>query len=125
MPIMAEPEQRKILSPDESGKNDFDPTWGNMLHVYGKDQNADRAYDAMVARQKTEDERTTIAIERHEASRLGVLQQFDKYVAEGKFREFISTLNFLRLKEKCKLEKQVAFGLGAAVGFFLALLLFR
>lgn len=75
--------------------------------------------------QKVDDERAAIAIERHEASRLGVLRDFDKYVAQGKFREFIPTLNFLRLKETCRIEKRVAFGVGAAVGFMAALLFLR
>ena len=122
---MAEPEQRKILTPDESGKIDYDPTWGNIVHVPGKDPDADREWEAMGARQKAADERAQIAIERHRATRLGVVQQFDQYVAEGRFRQFISTINFLELKQQCKVEKQLAFGVGAALGFFAALLLLR
>lgn len=122
---MAEPEQRKILTPDEAGKIDYDPTWGNIVHVSGKDPEADRAWEAMGARQKVEDERGEIAIERYRATQLGVVQQFDQYVAEGRFRQFISTLNFLELKQKCKVEKQLAFGIGIAVGFVVALFLLR
>lgn len=122
---MAEPEPRKILTPDELGKIDYDPTWGNIVHVSGKDPEADRAWEAMGARQKVADERSSIAIERYRATQLGVVQQFDQYVAEGRFREFIPTLNFLALKEESKFEKKLAFGIGVAVGFVVALLLFR
>ena len=122
---MAEPEQRKILTPDELGKIDYDPTWGNIVHDSGKDPEADRAWEAMGARQKLSDERASIAIERYRATQLGVVQQFDQYVAEGRFREFIPTLNFLALKEESKFEKKLAFGIGVAVGFVVALLLFR
>ncbi len=79
----------------------------------------------MGARQKAEDERAEIAIERYRATQLGVVDQFDQYVAEGRFRQFISTLNFLELKQQCKFEKQLAFGVGAALGFIVALLLLR
>jgi len=122
---MAEPEQRKILTPDELGKIDYDPTWGNIVHFSGKDPEADRAWEDMGVRQKLEDERASIAIERYRATQLGVVQQFDQYVAEGRFREFIPTLNFLALKEESKFEKKIAFGIGVAVGFVVALLLFR
>lgn len=76
-------------------------------------------------RKKAEDDRAEIAIERYRATRLGVVQQFDQYVAEGRFRQFIPTLNFLELKQQCKVEKQLAFGIGAAVGFIVAFILFR
>jgi|SRR6267154_254734 len=122
---MAEPEHRKILTPHEAGKIDYDPTWGNIVHVSGKDPEADRAWEAMGVRQKAADERAEIAIERYRATRLGAVQQFDQYVAEGRFRQFISTLNFLELKQQCKIEKQLAFGVGAALGFIIALLLLR
>lgn len=122
---MMEHEQRKILTPDELGKIDYDPTWGNIVHVSGRDPAADRAWEDMGVRQRLEDERSSIAIERCRATQLGVVQQFDKYVAEGRFREFIPTLNFLALKEESKFEKKLAFGIGVVVGFVVALLLFR
>jgi hypothetical protein len=61
---MSKSQARQIISPGESGEKDFDPTWGNMLHVYGNDPDADVAYDAMLAKQKASDERRSITLER-------------------------------------------------------------
>jgi len=57
-------EGKQIINPGGSGEKDFDPTWGNMLHKYGNDPDADVTYDAMLARQKAGDELRSIAIER-------------------------------------------------------------
>ncbi|WP_333840763.1 hypothetical protein [Pelomicrobium sp.] len=82
---MAEPKQRKILTPDEAGKIDYDPRWGNIVYVSGKDPEADRPWEAMGARQKAADESAEIVTERYRATQLGVVQQFDQYVAEKRF----------------------------------------
>jgi hypothetical protein len=69
-----------------------------------------------LARRNQEDD-AAIAIERIHARRLGLIDDFERHVHEGRFREYIPILNYQKLVQDKKIEVRVAFGIGVVVGF--------
>ena len=64
---------------------------------------------------RTQDE-LAIAIERLHAEKIGVVEEFDRYVSEGRFREYMPRLNYMKLQEDVKHQNKAYFVLGLIVG---------
>jgi hypothetical protein len=77
----------------------------------------------MMQTSKADEEQLAIVLERDHARRLGVLEDFDEHVREGRFREFLPQLNYLKVQDKHKMERKLYFVAGVAVGFVASLLL--
>jgi hypothetical protein len=77
----------------------------------------------MMQAPKEDEEQLAIVLERDHARRLGVLEDFDQHVREGRFREFLPQLNYLKVQDKRKMERKLYFAAGVAVGFVTCLLL--
>jgi hypothetical protein len=90
--------------------------WGDLVHVRGVDPEADRRWDEMIAKQESESEKFGLELEREKARELGVLDEFEKYASEGRYREFVPTLNRLQERQERKRERRIYFVIGMMAG---------
>jgi hypothetical protein len=84
-------------------------------------RNAKEELPEHVARLQKQEEQA-IRLERYHAEKLGVVEEFDKYVQEGRFRDYMPILNCKKLEQQKMLERRVCFILGAIIGFLGGLL---
>jgi len=68
------------------------------------------------------EEEIAIAVERINAESLGVVEEFDKYVGEGRFREYLPSLNYKKLLRKRDVERKIYFAFGVIAGIFVCYL---
>lgn len=107
---------------DSESKKDGRPGYvcGDLVHVRGIDPEADRRWDDSIERDEAERERLSLELERQRAKELGVLDEFEKYASEGRYRDFTPRLNILderqRHKYELKYDRRAYFIMGLIVG---------